>query len=486
MLEQIAHSRLALTALAALVVAALAAFYMGRRRAVLLAAGDSRSLHSRPRYHGFYLAMWTLGPSLAVLALYALAGQSIADQMARDDLPAQLAALPAFELSVQVDTARAVAGGSLPASSLTGDLAPAVQAYADSLAASRGLVKLVAVGAAAALALAGLAFGAMRLGRAMRARNAVEGAIKLLLLACSGVAVATTAGIILSLVFETFRFFQEVSPMEFFFGLKWSAQTQIRPDQVGASGAFGAVPLVFGTLMITFIAMLVAAPIGLYSAIYQSEYASPVLRRWLKPVLEILAGVPTVVYGFFALLTVAPAIRSFGAWLDSVLAALMPWVEGPIIDPQPTSALAAGLVMGIMIIPFVSSLSDDVINAAPQSLRDGALALGATKSETVKQVIMPAALPGVVAALLLAVSRAIGETMIVVMAAGQRAQITANPFEDVTTITVQIVDLLTGDTEFNSPKTLSAFALGFGLFMVTLVFNIIAQRVVKAYREKYD
>jgi phosphate transport system permease protein len=200
----------------------------------------------------------------------------------------------------------------------------------------------------------------------------------------------------------------------------------------------------------------------------------------------VLAGVPTVVYGFFALLTVAPAVRAFGDWLNELILALAPWIEGPVIDAQPTSALAAGLVMGVMIIPFVSSLSDDVINAAPQSLRDGAFALGATKSETVRHVILPAALPGVVAALLLAVSRAVGETMIVVMAAGQRAQITADPFQDVTTITVQIVDLLTGDTEFDSPKTLSAFALGFGLFLITLVFNLIAQRVVKAYREKYE
>jgi phosphate transport system permease protein len=291
---------------------------------------------------------------------------------------------------------------------------------------------------------------------------------------------------VLSLVFETIRFFGEVSPMEFLFGLKWSAQTNIRPDQVGASGAFGAVPLIYGSIMITVIAMIVAAPVGLFAAIYLSEYSGPRTRRTIKPILEVLAGVPTVVYGFFALLTVAPAVRAFGDWLNDVLMALMPWVEGPIIDAQPTSALAAGLVMGVMIIPFVSSLSDDVINATPQSLRDGAFALGATKSETVKQVILPAALPGVVAALLLAVSRAIGETMIVVMAAGQRAQITADPFQDVTTITVQIVDLLTGDTEFDSPKTLSAFALGFGLFLITLVFNLIAQRVVKAYREKYE
>jgi phosphate transport system permease protein len=485
MFEEIAQSRLALVALAALLILGSAAFFVGRRRAVVLASGDSRSLHSRPRYHGWLVTIWTLGPALAVLTVYAMAGETLADRLAMRELPAAIAALPSFEQSIQIDSARALAEGSTssPASDAH---AAAVTAYAASLANHRGLVKMIAVGLAAALALAGLAFGLMRMRNALRARNQVESIVKLLLMACSGVAVATTIGIILSLVFETIRFFGEVSPMEFFFGLKWSAQTQIRPDQVGASGAFGAVPLIFGTLFITVIAMAVAAPIGLFSAIYLSEYASPGVRRTVKPILEILAGVPTVVYGFFALLTVAPAVQALGEWLNRVLMDMMPWVEGPIINAQPTSALAAGLVMGVMIIPFVSSLSDDVINAAPQSLRDGAYALGATKSETVKQVLLPAALPGIVAALMLAVSRAVGETMIVVMAAGQRAQITANPFEDVTTITVQIVDLLTGDTEFDSPKTLSAFALGLFLFVITLVFNIIAQRVVKAYREKYE
>jgi phosphate transport system permease protein len=484
MYEQIAHSRLALALLAALLAVASAAFFMGRSRAIALAEGNSRNLHSRPNYHGYLVALWTLGPSLFVLLVYASAGNYIADAIALRDVPPAIAALPAFEASVQIDAAKAMAGG---ATLVGGDSADsATRELANSIAGQRGFVKLIAVILSGGLALAGFTFGLARVRKDRRARNRVEGAIKLLLLACSGVAIATTVGIILSLVFETLRFFEEVSPLEFLFGLKWSAQTQIRPDQVGASGAFGAVPLIYGTLMITFIAMLVAAPVGLFSAIYLSEYASPRARRTIKPILEILAGVPTVVYGFFALLTVAPAVRAFGDWLNGVLMALMPWVEGPIIEAQPTSALAAGLVMGVMIIPFVSSLSDDVINAAPQTLRDGAYALGSTKSETVRQVILPAALPGVVAALLLAVSRAIGETMIVVMAAGQRAQITANPFEDVTTITVQIVDLLTGDTEFDSPKTLSAFALGFGLFLITLVFNLIAQRVVKAYREKYD
>ena len=258
----------------------------------------------------------------------------------------------------------------------------------------------------------------------------------------------------------------------FLFGTEWNAQT-------GAD--FGAIPLFFGTFLIAFLAMLVAAPIGLFSAIYLSEYASPRVRSIVKPILELLAGIPTVVYGFFALQFVAPIVRASATWING-----LPFIPDGFLAAQPTSALAAGLVMGIMIIPFVSSLSDDVINAVPQTLRDGAYAMGATKSETVKQVVMPAALPGVIAALLLAVSRAIGETMIVVMAAGQRAQITPDPTADLTTITVQIVALLTGDTEFDSAKTLSAFALGFVLFIVTLIFNLIALRVVKKYREKYE
>jgi phosphate transport system permease protein len=281
-----------------------------------------------------------------------------------------------------------------------------------------------------------------------------------------------TIGIVLSLLFETIRFFQLVSPIEFLFGLDWSPQTAIRSDQVGSSGAFGAVPVFVGTLLITLIAMAVAVPVGLMSAIYMSEYASPRVRGMAKPVLEILAGIPTVVFGFFAALTVAPLIRGFG--------------ESVGLGVSSESALAAGVVMGIMIIPFVSSLSDDVINAVPQSLRDGSYALGATKSETIRQVVLPAALPGVIGAVLLAVSRAIGETMIVVMAAGLAANLTANPFAAVTTVTVQIVTLLVGDQEFDSAKTLAAFALGLMLFFVTLALNIVALMVVQRYREKYD
>ncbi|MDS4028495.1 MAG: phosphate ABC transporter permease subunit PstC, partial [Candidatus Contendobacter sp.] len=292
------------------------------------------------------------------------------------------------------------------------------------------------------------------------------------LIVSSTVAIFTTIGIVLSVVFESIWFFRQIPITEFLFGLQWSPQTALRADQVGSSGAFGAVPLFAGTLLISGIAMLVAVPIGLMSALYLSEYATPKFRAVAKPALEILAGIPTVVYGFFAALTVAPFIRELGAVLGLHVAS--------------ESALAAGLVMGIMIIPFVSSLSDDVINAVPQSMRDGSYALGATQSETIRRVLLPAALPGIVGSILLAVSRAIGETMIVVMAAGLSANLTANPLAAVTTVTVQIVTLLTGDQEFDSPKTLAAFALGLMLFVVTLILNIIALHVVRKYREQYE
>ena len=322
------------------------------------------------------------------------------------------------------------------------------------------------------LALAGLVFARQRVKPDLRARNIVERVLMVFLVMASTIAILTTIGIVLSVLFESFQFFQKVSVFEFLFGLEWSPQIAIRPGQVGSSGAFGAVPIFAGTILITVIAMLIAVPVGLYSAIYLSEFANQRIRAMVKPVMEILAGIPTVVYGFFAALTVAPAIREAG--------------EAVGLNPSAQSALAAGIVMGIMIIPFVSSLSDDVINAVPQSLRDGAYGLGATKSETIKNVLLPAALPGIVGAVLLAVSRAIGETMIVVMAAGQSANLTANPFEAVTTVTVQIVTLLVGDQEFDSPKTLAAFALGLVLFVFTLALNVIALRVVNKYRERYE
>jgi phosphate transport system permease protein len=294
------------------------------------------------------------------------------------------------------------------------------------------------------------------------------------LLAASLIAIFTTLGIVLSLMFESLRFFELVPPTDFLFGTQWSPQTAMRADQAGSSGAFGSVPLFWGTIFIgAIIAMIVAIPLGLMSAIYLTQYAHPRVRAWMKPLLEILAGVPTVVYGYFAALTVAPAVRDLGINLG-------------ISSASSESALAAGLVMGIMIIPFISSMSDDSIAAVPQDMRDGSLAMGATKSETIRKVVLPAALPGVVGGILLAVSRAIGETMIVVMAAGLAANLTANPFASVTTVTTQIVQLLTGDQEFDSAKTLAAFALGLVLFLITLVLNLIALTVVRRYREAYE
>tara|TARA_R100000049_G_C1956368_1_gene112405 strand:- start:10846 stop:11874 length:1029 start_codon:yes stop_codon:yes gene_type:complete len=319
---------------------------------------------------------------------------------------------------------------------------------------------------------AGLYISILRINPDLRVRKTIEGLVYIVLILASIVSILTTLGIVLSLLFETIQFFKKVPMTEFFFGLNWSPQTALRADQVGSSGSFGSIPLFTGTLLITFIAMCVAVPLGLLSAVYMTEYASSKFRAVVKPLLEILAGIPTVVYGFFAALTVGVFFRDVG---DAVG-----------IDIVSESALAAGFVMGMMIIPFVSSLSDDIIMAVPQSLRDGSYGLGATKSETVRKVILPAALPGIVGAVLLAVSRAIGETMIVVMAAGFAANLTANPLEAVTTVTVQIVGLLVGDQEFDSAKTLAAFALALVLFVVTLCLNVIALIVVRKYREKYD
>lgn len=303
-------------------------------------------------------------------------------------------------------------------------------------------------------------------------KKGFEFVVMTILILCSLVAVLVTVGIVLSLIFEAYRFFERIPMTEFLFGTQWSPQMALRADQVAAEGTFGAVPLITGTLLISFIAMCVATPLGLLSAIYLSEYASKRFRDLVKPALEILAGIPTVVYGFFAALTVAPLLRSGG--------------ESVGLDVSSESALAAGLIMGMMIIPLISSLSDDVINSVPQAMRDASLALGATHSETIRKVVLPSAIPGVAGALLLAASRAIGETMIVVMAAGLAANLTANPLEAVTTITAQIVALLTGDQEFDSAKTLSAFALGLLLFVVTLFLNVIALRIVRKYQEQYD
>ena len=322
------------------------------------------------------------------------------------------------------------------------------------------------------IAVAALLVTLFTLSPKFKARQHLERMLKFFLIACAVLSVAITALIILSMLFESLRFFQKIPLTDFLFGLQWSPQTAIRADQAGSSGAFGAVPVFLGTLLITLIAMLVAVPLGLLSAIYLSEYAGRQQRAVMKPVLEILAGIPTVVYGYFAALTVAPFFRDIG--------------EGIGIPVDSHSALACGIIMGIMIVPFVMSLSDDVMSAVPGALRDASLALGSTPSETIRKVVVPAALPGIMGAVLLAVSRAIGETMIVVMAAGLAAKLTVNPFAAVTTVTAQIVTLLVGDQEFDSAKTLSSFALGLTLFCITLALNILALSIVKKYREQYD
>ena len=338
-------------------------------------------------------------------------------------------------------------------------LAMAIAAFA--AFGSKSLVLPVAGGLAG---LAVLAILYRRITPDFRARTGFERVVSVVLAAASGAAILTTIGIVFSVLFESLVFFREISPIDFLFGTQWSP--------TGSPPSFGFIPLLGGTLLITLIAVAVAGPLGLLSAIYLAEYASPSLRNWLKPILEILAGVPTVVLGFFAALTVAPLIRGFGTSLG--------------LDVASESALAAGLVMGMMIVPLISSLSDDIINSVPQSLRDGSYAMGATKSETIKLVVLPAALPGIASAFMLAISRAIGETMIVVMAAGLAANLSFNPLAAVTTITVQIATLLVGDQEFDSAKTLSAFALGFVLFLITLTLNFVALRIVQKYREQYD
>jgi phosphate transport system permease protein len=407
-------------------------------------------------------------PAVALLVLWQVFEPVWLRSSVVESLPEATRALPADQLGLIYNDIRNIVEGNVVVGTPSPEVAAAAERYAELRAYSRNLASAAVI----VLGVLVLGWAYRRVQPEFRARNRVERGIELLLIAASCIAILTTIGIFLSVLVEALRFFEQVSPLDFLFGLTWSPQTAIRADQVGASGAFGAVPLFAGTLLISGLAMLVAVPVGLMSAIYLSEYASRRFRSYAKPLLEILAGIPTVVYGYFAALTVAPLLRGFG--------------ESIGLDVASESALGAGLVMGIMIIPFVSSLSDDVITAVPQALRDGSYALGATRSETIRQVVFPAALPGIVGAVLLAVSRAIGETMIVVMAAGLAANLTANPFEAVTTVTVQIVMLLTGDQEFDSAKTLAAFALGLVLFLVTLALNVVALRVVRRYREQYE
>ena len=452
-----------------LIVLTVIGFMMGRSRAMATANGAPRVLHSVPSYYGFYVAIWAGIPALLLLLAWLALEPSIIKGMVLSSLPsATFGQFSADQLELVWVDIRNLATGNIVRQEPSEALLAAAEHYRSLHALSDWALFLVGL----CLAIAGLAYTRQQIGPSFRARNRVEAVLNVFLIICSTIAIFTTLGIVLSLVFEAARFFAEVPPLEFLFGLHWSPQTAIRADQVGASGSFGALPLFAGTLLISAVAMLVAAPLGLMSAIYLSDYAPKRVRATVKPILEILAGIPTVVYGFFAILTVAPFFRDAGSFFG--------------LDVSANSAVAAGVVMGIMIVPFISSLSDDVINSVPQSLRDGSYGLGATKSETIRTVILPAALPGIVGAMLLAVSRAIGETMIVVMAAGLAANLTANPFEAVTTVTVQIATTLVGDQEFDSPKTLSAFALGLVLFVVTLCLNVIALRIVHKYREKYD
>ncbi len=455
-------------ALVAILVIAVVAGLFARNRAKALRSGGAR-LNSLPNYHAAFVALWALLPALLFLAIWT----PVQGQLVSGAVMASPAAQSLPDFAMTRDTilaeARDIASGAIEAG-----FNPESTALAPVFAEAGARYAAIGGGIAIVLALVGGFFALRKVGVDFRARTKVERVVLGLLLVASLIAVLTTLGIVLSLLFESLRFFRLVSPTEFLFGTTWSPQTALREDQAGSSGAFGSVPLFWGTAFIgAIIAMIVAIPLGLMSAIFLTQYAPRPVRAWLKPILEILAGVPTVVYGYFAALTVAPLVRDFGISIG-------------ISSASSESALAAGLVMGIMIIPFVSSMADDSIAAVPQAMRDGSLALGATKSETIKKVVLPAALPGVVGGVLLAVSRAIGETMIVVMAAGLAANMTANPFESVTTVTTQIVQLLTGDQEFESAKTLAAFALGLALFIITLILNLIALRFVRKYREAYE
>lgn len=452
-------NRMILLSTAQLLMLALAGsavfFHLARRRA--LALRRHTDLHSLPHYHGSFVFLWALVPTLFLLLVW----PAISNFFLQRTLISGLVHADILDSGAQALAKSAIhnylSGISASLNDTLRPIADAYQAREQQLLLIRSLLS-------AALVLAGGLFALTRQNAAFRARNHVERYLRLLMLACAGLAVLTTFGIVFSVLFESLRFFGKVNPASFFFGTHWSP--------FSADASFGLIPLITGTLLISLIALAVAVPVGLMTAIYLSEYATPKVRAWAKPMLEILAGIPTVVYGFFAAVTVAPLISRAGDALSIPVAS--------------SSALAAGVVMGIMIIPFVSSLSDDVINAVPQALREGSYGLGATRSETIRRVVMPAALPGVVSSILLAASRAIGETMIVVMAAGMGAKLSFNPLEAVTTVTVQIVTLLQGDQEFDSPHTLAAFALGISLFVITFLLNLFALHIVKKYREQYD
>ncbi|TDK45088.1 phosphate ABC transporter permease subunit PstC [Antarcticimicrobium luteum] len=475
-------------------------YIAGRRRALNSAGGDSRALHSLPVYYGFNVALSALVPSLLVLAVWLLAQPMLVENRVSGMIPAE--AIPesstlglvmsdvrrvaeGLDIAVQQGAlseqeARAIRADVTDVRARLGDLGVALgsDVRSEVLSAAQRYRQITATGhllmtlVVAALTLGGLGFAYARTNKDFRARNVVERGVLALLILAASLAILTTIGIVLSMLFETVNFFRLHSWTDFFFGSTWA------PNFRGDS-ELSILPLLWGTLYISFIALLVAVPVGLFAAVYLSEYAHGHVRAFAKPLLEILAGIPTIVYGLFALLTVGPAlVRVFGRGSEGLLG--VDWMSGA------TSVLTAGVVMGIMLIPFVSSLSDDIINAVPQAMRDGSLGLGATRSETIRQVVLPAALPGIVGAILLAASRAIGETMIVVMGAGAIAKFSLNPLESMTTITTRIVSQLTGDTDFASPETLVAFALGITLFVLTLGLNVLALYIVRKYREQYE
>jgi phosphate transport system permease protein len=456
--------------LLAIVAFSVIAYLVGRQTGLKFAsaARGHEGSHSLPAYHGAFVAVWVGLPALLLLLIWTALQGSVVESLLIGSLPPETTAgATPSQINLLLAEIKNVAAGVI-----FGDPSPVVNEAAQTLNRWHGIAGWTLVVVILALMLIAMFVTRAQLGPRFRARNQVERVMTVVMIACSLAAILTTIGIALSLIFEALQFFRFVPVTEFLFGLRWEPQMAIREDQVAGNGAFGAVPVFTGTLLISLIAMAVAVPIGLYTAIYLVEYSNDRFRNIVKPILEILAGVPTVVYGFFAVLTVAPAVRQAGALVG--------------VGISPNSALAAGVVMGVMIIPFISSLSDDALRAVPRSMRDGSLAMGATRAETMTKVMLPAALPGIIGGVLLGLSRAIGETMIVVMAAGLIATLTISPIDSVTTVTVQIVTLLIGDTEFDSPKTLAAFALGLVLFLVTLTLNVIALYIVRKYREQYE
>ncbi len=436
-------------------------------------------LHSLPRYYGYMVAMWTITAPLAILGLWIIFEGKIITLVTLANFP-ELATYSESQLGLIINQVLNL----IQTNSIVNDGTiknNIAIIYQQNLLYS-AIIKTIVVISIMIITFI-LSYRLVQVDT--RARNKVEKYFIYILISCASIAILVTVGIVFSVLIEAVEFFKRIPILDFLFGLHWSPQIAIRDDQIGSSGGFGAVPVFWGTIFVSLIALIIAVPIGLFSAVYLSEYASSKIRSFVKPFLEVLAGVPTVVYGFFAALTIGPMIKDFGDWLKQVGVNLDIELFANI-TVSTESALAVGIVMGMMIVPFVLSLSDDVISSVPNSLKNASIAMGATKFETVAKVVIPAALPGVVASVLLAASRAIGETMIVLMAAGVAANLTVNPLTAVTTVTVQIVTLLTGDQEFNNTKTLAAFALGLGLFITTLILNIISLRVVKKYREQYE